>query len=167
MIVSASSEMEAAIVSIPTGPPSNFSMIVPTTFLSTSSTPRPPPPPPPPPRRYPAVRANLRVVPHPAQEPVGHPRRAAGAAGDLGGAVSLGLHLQDGGTAAHDRRHRVPVVEVQPVDGPEAIAQRRAEHRGARRRADEREARHGQPHPPRARPAAQHYVQRDVLHRRL
>ena len=41
MIVSASSLIAAATVSIPTGPPSNLSMIVVSTSRSESSSPRP------------------------------------------------------------------------------------------------------------------------------
>ena len=58
-------------------------------------------------------------------------------------------------------------VEVEPVDDPEARAQRRGQQAGARRRADQRELLQRHLHRPRARALADHDVELVVLHRRI
>jgi hypothetical protein len=84
---------------------------------------------------------DLGEVAHPAQQPVGDARRAAGAAGDLGGAVRLGLDGEDLRRAADDVGQVLGRVVLQPLHDAEAIAQRRGQQPGARGRADQRERR--------------------------
>ena len=76
-----------------------------------------------------ALAAHLGEVPHPPQEPVGHPRRAPGALRDPDRTLGVDAHLQDAGRALHDGAQVGRVVEVQPADEAEAVPQR------ARRRA--------------------------------
>ena len=56
-------------------------------------------------------------------------------------------------------------VKIEPVRHPEARAQRRADHAGARGRADERELRQVQPHTARVRPLVDDDVELVILHR--
>ena len=49
------------------------------------------------------VDSDLREVAHAPQQTIGDPRRAARAAGDLGGAGGIDLHFEDVGGASHDR----------------------------------------------------------------
>ena len=114
-----------------------------------------------------AAAAHLGVVADAAEQAVGDAGRAAGAARDLRRGV-LG-HATPRMPA--ERRtifaSVVGVVVVEAVDGAEAVAQGRADHRVAGRRADEGEPRHGEADAARARPLADHEVEGEVLHRRV
>jgi len=59
------------------------------------------------PERDGAVVSHLGEVPHPAEEPVGDPRRAARAPGDLGGRVAVHRDREDPGGPHHDLRQVV------------------------------------------------------------
>ena len=74
---------------------------------------------------------------------------------------------EDARRAADDLRELVAAVVVETVDRPEAVAERRAEPSRAGRRADDRERLEREPQAPRARAAADHHVDREVLHRRI
>src|SRR5439155_10346323 len=82
-------------------------------------------------------------------------------------AVVFGGHLQDLGVATDDRGDRRLVVEIQPVNGPEAVTQRRRQHRVAGGRPYEGKVRDREANGARARPPAEHDVERVVLHRRV
>ena len=66
-----------------------------------------------------------------------------------------------------DLRQLLLGVEVEPVGGPEPVAQRAADPARARRRADDRERLQREAQRSRRRPLADHHVQREVLHRRI
>ena len=93
--------------------------------------------------------------------------RAARAPGDLVGGLVLDLDAEDARRAAHDRRELGRLVVVEAERHPEAVAERRREQAGARRRADEREG--GQVERERAcgRPLADDDVEPEVLERRV
>ena len=112
-----------------------------------------------------AVGAHLRVVAHPAQQPVRHARRAARARGHLRGRLALDRHAEDARRPQHDLLDVLLGVEVEPQHDPEARAQRRRQQPGPRRRADQRERLHRNLHRSRARPLADHDVELVVLHR--
>ena len=66
-------------------------------------------------------------VAHPAQQPPGDARRAAGAAGDLGAAVRREVEVELAGAAADDPLQLLGRVEDQPQRDAEAVAQRRGQ----------------------------------------
>ena len=113
------------------------------------------------------VRHHLGVVPGSLQKPVGHPGRPAGAPGDLPEPLRLGPDVEDARRALHDGAHRLVVVELQPVDGAEAVPQRRAHHAVPRGRADEGEGLDAQVHAPRLQTLVDHPRHEEVLHRRI
>jgi hypothetical protein len=139
-----SSPIAAARLSMPTGPPSNFSMMVESSAVervealgSTSSRSSAL-------RRRRVDRAGARTcgeVAHAAQQAVGDARRAARALGDLGRAGGVDRHAEDAGRAVHDAGQLGDVVELEPLHDAEAVAQRRGQQAGARGRADQRERR--------------------------
>ena len=111
---------------------------------------------------------DLDEVAHAAQQPVGDPRRAAGAAGDLVGA--LGVEPDVRGCPPSARRSRASsagAVVLEVVHDAEAVAQRRREQPEAGRRADQRERRQLEPHGPRAGPLPITRSSDAVLHRRV
>ena len=111
---------------------------------------------------------HLGVVADAPQQAVGDARRARGRAGRSRWTPRLlDLDAEDARAAPDDGADGVRVVEVEAVDGAEAVAQGRAEHGVAGRRADEGEARQRQAHAAGARPFADHEVEREVLHRRV
>ena len=71
------------------------------------------------------------------------------------------------GRATDDRRQLLLGVVVEPVDGAEAIAQRARRRARARRGADYGERLERQAQAARGRPATDHHVDREVLHRRI
>jgi hypothetical protein len=79
------------------------------------------------------------VVADAAQQAVGDAWRAAGAHGDLGGAVAVDGHAEDVGRALDDEAELVVGVELQAQQDAEARAQRRREQAGARGGGDEGE----------------------------
>ena len=114
-----------------------------------------------------AAAADLRVVAHPLQQPVGDPRRASRALGDHVLAAGLDLDLEDARGAANDLRQVGGVVVLEPLGDAEAVAQRRRQQPGPGRRADERERRQVERDRPRAGALAEHDRQLAVLHRRV
>ena len=64
---------------------------------------------------------------------------AAGAAGDLVGAVRRHADIENTGTAADDPLQLILGVEIQPHRNPEAVTQRIGQKPRARRGADQRE----------------------------
>ena len=87
--------------------------------------------------------------------------------GDRLGARLVDLDAEDAGRAAHDLRELVDRVVLEPVADAEALAQRRREQPGARRRADQRERRQVERDGAGAGALAEHDRQPAVLHRRI
>ena len=77
------------------------------------------------------------------------------------------LELEDAGAPAHDRGQLLGAVEVEPEGETEAVAQRRGQQAGARRRPDERERRQVERERPGRRPLADDDVEPEVLERRV
>ena len=71
-----------------------------------------------------AVGPHLRVVTHPAQQPVGDPGSAAGPAGDLGRPGRVDPHAQNRRRTGEHIDQVGRVVEVQMRDEAEPVAQR-------------------------------------------
>ena len=170
-IVSRSSPIAAARLSTPTGPPANFDSTVCRSLRSMTSSPE----------RI-DVEHRQRGVGDRSRDLAGGlaPRRsrARGAAGDwrcaacrASGArsrcapsASIAIFEQRG-RAQHDARELVGVVELEPRDDAEAVAQRIGQHAGARRRAHQRERRQVELHAARRRSFADHDVDLEVLER--
>ena len=156
-------------MSIPTGPPSNFSMMVRSTRWSESSRPNgvdlqag---------QRVPGdlagddvVRHHLGVVADALEQPVCHPRRAASAVGDLSQSVVLRVDGENPRRPVDDLVHVRHRVEVEPVDDSETVPQRRADHTVAGRRSDERERLDGEVHAPRLQALVDDPRDEEVLH---
>ncbi len=83
--------------------------------------------------------ADLGVVADAAQQAVGDARGAAGAHGDLGGAVAVDGNAEDFGGALDDEAELVVGVELEAQEDAEARAQRRGEQAGAGGGGDEGE----------------------------
>ena len=81
--------------------------------------------------------------------------------------VVLDRHAEDAGGAADDRGQLLGLVVAEPEREPEAVAQRRRQQAGARRRAHERELRQVERQRPRRRPLADDDVEPEVLERRV
>ncbi len=118
-------------------------------------------------QRDPAVTVDLRVVAHASKEPVDDPRGGPPAAGDGGGGLVRHLDSEDPGRAADDRDEVLLGVEVEPVDRPEAIAQRPADAARPGGGADDRERPQGESQRSRRGPLPDHDVEGEVLHRRV
>ena len=114
-----------------------------------------------------AVGLDLRIVAHPAQQPVRYARRAARATRNLRRAVVFERDLQQACGALHDFRQLLFAVELEPRDDAEAVAQRVGEHAGARGGAGERERRQVELDRARRRPLADHDVELEVFQRRV
>ena len=91
----------------------------------------------------------------------------AAASGDGLDGGRLDRDAQDLRRALDDLGELLVGVEVEPVRGPEPVAQRGADAAGTGRRADDRERLQAQPQRPGRRPLADHHVERVVLHRRI
>ena len=111
--------------------------------------------------------ADLRDVADAAQDAVRDARCPARAARDLAGRVVLDLDAEDARGAPHDRRELIRVVVAEPEGHPEAVAQRRRQETGARRRADQREGRQVERERSRGRALADDDVEPEVLERRV
>src|SRR5262249_20034399 len=72
-----------------------------------------------------AVARHLGVIADPAQQTIHDPRRAARAPGDLTGSSRLDLRAEDLGRAEHDAGQLGLRIEVEVVEDPEALAERR------------------------------------------
>src|SRR5690606_24541103 len=72
----------------------------------------------------PSVRLDLRIVPHAPDEPVGDPRGAARAGGDLPRAPRIDRQIQDARRAPRDLRELLDAVEVEVLRDAESVAQR-------------------------------------------
>ena len=103
----------------------------------------------------------------PAQEPRGDARRAARAAGDLGGAVRREVDAEDAGAAPDDVLEFRDGVEIEPDRNAEAVAERRGEEAEPGGRADQRERREVDLDRARRRPLADDQVELEVLQRRI
>src|SRR6185312_4166535 len=108
-----------------------------------------------------------REVADAAQEAHRSARRAAGAAGDLAGAVAPQVEGEDARAAADDQRQLGRLVEDEAERDAEALAQRPGNEPGPRRRADQGEFRQIDPHRAGARPLADDQVELKILHRRV
>ena len=117
--------------------------------------------------RHDAGPADLGPVADAAQQPVGDARRAAAARGDRERAGLVDPHVEDLGRAVDDAREVGGRVGLEPVLDAEAVAQRRREQPGARRRADERERRQVERDDARAGALPDRDRQPRVLHRRV
>src|SRR6202030_1679357 len=73
------------------------------------------------------VGSDLCVIAHAAQYPVGDPGRAPRSPGDLRHRVVVDLDVEEAGRPGHDPLELRLGVEVQAVDGAEAVAQGAAE----------------------------------------
>ena len=113
------------------------------------------------------VGAHLGVVAHPAQQAVGDPRGAAGAAGDLLGPRVLQDDPQDPCRAADDGGQVLHPVELQALDDAEAVAQGRGEQPGPGGGPHQGEGRQVQLDGARRRALADHDVELVVLHGRV
>ena len=111
-----------------------------------------------------ALGAHLGVVAHASEQAVGDARGAAGTARKHLPAGGFERHVECAGAAFEDLFEFAGAVEVEPLDHPEAIAQRRREQRQARGCADQGEAAERQAHAARRGAAADHHVEREVLH---
>ena len=111
--------------------------------------------------------ADLGVVAHPLQEAVRDPRRAARAAGDERGGVSVEGDVEDLGRSAQDVLELRLGVVVEPIGHAESVAQRPGDAPHPRRRADDGDLLDLQPDRARARALAEHDVEGEVLHRRV
>jgi hypothetical protein len=111
--------------------------------------------------------SHLRVVAHPAQQAVGHPRRAPAPLGDLEPAGRVDLHREDSGRALDDLLEILRGVVAEPLHHAEPRAHRRREHAVASRGPDEREGL--DPHRDRlgVRALGDAHVHPEVLHRRV
>src|SRR5207253_10059829 len=85
-----------------------------------------------------AVAVDLGVIADPLEQPVDDPRGAPAATSDEPRGVGLDPDTEDPRRAVDDRGQVGVVVEVEPVRGAEAVAQRRADSAGARRGSGDR-----------------------------
>ena len=106
-------------------------------------------------------------VAHPAQQAPGDARRAAGAAGDLVGALLAHAEAEHPGAAPHDQLQLVDGVELEPDRDAEAVAQGRGEQAGAGGGADKREFRQLDLHRAGRRALADDEVELVILHGRI
>ncbi len=106
---------------------------------------------------------HLGIVPHPLQEAVGHPGCAPGPFCQLLHPSFLYLHLQHPGRAADDGGDGRLIVEVQAVNGTEALPEGVAEEGKAGGGPDEGEGGEGKAESAGPRPLAYYQVQGIVL----
>lgn len=78
-----------------------------------------------------AVAAHLGVIPHPAQQGIGHAGRAAGAQRDLQGALRVHGHVQQPRGPFDNGAQLLPRIIIQSVHQAEAGTQRAGQHPGA------------------------------------
>ena len=114
-----------------------------------------------------ALAADLGEVAHPAQQGVGHPRRAARAGGDFQRAFGIDRHIEQAGRALDDAGELVVGVIVEAVHQAEARAQRCGEHARAGGGTHQREARQVDLDGTRRRPGIDDDIQPVILHRRI
>ena len=171
-IASRGSESAAAIVSTPTGPPPNLtamtSEIAPVHLvepdrvdveqLERAVGER---------ARHALCAFDHREVAHPPQQTPGDARRAARAPGDLVCAIIGNGDADHSGAARDDALQFFGRVKIEPDRNAETVAQRRGEKTGARRRADQGEAREVDFHRARRGPRADDEVELEILHRRI
>ena len=117
--------------------------------------------------RHGAGVAHLGDVADPAEDAVRDARRPARTPRDLVRRLVGDLDAEDSGRATHDRRELALLVVAEPEGHAEAVAQRRRQQPGARRRADERERRQVERQRPRAGALADDDVEPEVLERRV
>ena len=115
--------------------------------------------------RHGPVGADLGVVAHPLEQPVGDSGRAAAPGRDLARTLRVELDAEYLRGAHQDRREVVDLVVVEPGDEAEAVAQRAGDESGARGRANEREPRQVEADGARRRTFSDHDVELEVLHR--
>src|SRR2546425_8583622 len=115
----------------------------------------------------PPLRPHLGEIADASQQPVCHPRRASRAAGDDAGDWVVNRDLQKSGRPHHDREQLVGAIEVERIDRPEAVAQRRREHALPGRGPDDGETRQIQPEGLRPGSLAADKVELEVLHCRV
>ena len=110
---------------------------------------------------------HLRQVAHPLQESVGHARRAARQAGQVGARIGVEPDVEDARRPQEDAREVVGRVELEALGQAEAAAEGRRQQAFPRRRPDQGEA--GQVDADAARPRAlvDHDVDDELLHRRV
>ena len=114
-----------------------------------------------------AVAVDLGVVADALEQPVDDPWRAAAAPGDRPDRGVVDADAEDHRRALDDRGQLLVGVEVEPVGGPEAVAQRAADPARAGRGADHGERLEAEPERPGRRTLADHDVEGVVLHRRV
>jgi hypothetical protein len=109
----------------------------------------------------------VRKIAHPAEEPVGDPRRTAGAASDFGCRFLGNLDFEDPGRAIDNYSQVVARVELETVDNAETITQGRGQETGSSRRTDERKTGQCQTHAPSCGTLPNNQIELEVLHRRV
>ena len=114
-----------------------------------------------------AVAVDLGMVADALEQSIHDARRPPPAAGDGPSGGRIDRDVEDLGRTLDDLRQLVLRVEVEPEGRPEPVAQRRADPAGPSRRADHGERLEAEAQGPRARPLADHHVERVVLHRRV
>src|SRR2546425_1012002 len=114
-------------------------------------------------RRGSAVATHLRVVAPPPEEAVGDSRRAPCPPRDLSDRVVVDLDLEDASRTPDDALQLRFAVEIEPVHGPEAIAQWSAEQSLPCRGADACEVRQRQSRRARPNALSQHSGESKVL----
>ena len=91
-----------------------------------------------------ALGPHLRIVTDALEQPVRNARRPARPLGDLFDAGRVDRRPHDARRAGDNLFHRRKVVKVEAIHGAKPVAQWRAEHGIARRRADNRKVRQSQ-----------------------
>ena len=114
-----------------------------------------------------AISANLGVVACAHEQPVGHARRAAGATGDGGQRVVVGLERKALRRPVQDLREFFGGIELEVKLQAEAVAQRGGQHPRARGRADEGESVECEVDRTSAEPAFDGEVDAEVFHGRI
>ncbi len=116
-------------------------------------------------RRQRAVAADIGVIPHSPQQAIHDPRRAARARRQARQGGGVGLDLQQRGVALDDAAQLWFGVVLEVEQRAEPVAQRRRQHAGPCRRADQREAFQREIHRPAAYAALGRVVDAEVLER--
>src|SRR5579859_1705205 len=114
-----------------------------------------------------AVGAHLGIVAHALEQAVDDTRGAARAACDLFNALFIGRDFEDARRTGQDLFERGSLVVLHAVNSPEAVAQRGGERADARGGSYDGECWQAETQGTRARPFADHHIQREIFHRRI
>ena len=114
-----------------------------------------------------AVGFDLDVIAHPAQKIIRRAWCPPRARGDLGRAGMVDLHTEQSGAAQDDLLHFIGRVVIEPCRHPEPRPQWRADHAGARGRADQRKLWQLQSETARLRSLIDDNIEAVIFHRRV